>query len=314
MLIIALSLFAPLNNYIVIWKLLLAALFAVGIEILLLKVVITHLTSLQTEISQLSFMSMWNHFIPIISNDVYSTDHPWFTSPSTLVFWILGISAILGCFLGFRLGCLLGSRFRINGAAMLLGRASLPIEVTAPRSQVSLAPVTRSLSQMKPRAPGNSSQPTGNLLRYIALALIVLAELAVAGGDFLWYTHPHHLYIYHGHSDAVNAVAWSPDGTRIASGSDDGTVQVWDAASGKILTFYHGHSDMVIAVAWSPDGTRIASASSDKTVQVWDAAKGDNVYTYAGHSDAVNTVAWSPDGTHIASASSDKTVQVWDAI
>ena len=68
-------------------------------------------------------------------------------------------------------------------------------------------------------------------------------------------------YTYRGHSSSVYAVAWSPDGKRIASGSDDKTVQVWDAANGGHVFTYRGHSNLVYAVAWSPDGKRIASGS-----------------------------------------------------
>jgi serine/threonine protein kinase len=80
------------------------------------------------------------------------------------------------------------------------------------------------------------------------------------------------LYTYRVHSNWVNAVAWSPDGRRIASGSKDGMVQVWDATDGgHVFTYrgHSGHSDGVFTVAWSPDGTRIASGSQDHTVQVW---------------------------------------------
>ena len=119
------------------------------------------------------------------------------------------------------------------------------------------------------------------------------------------------LLTYRGHSGYVYAVAWSPDGSRIASGSYDQTVQVWDAATGAALLTYGGHSSFVNAVAWSPDGRRIASASHDNTVQVWDAATGASLLTYEGHSYAVYSVAWSPDGRRIASASDDQTVQVW---
>ncbi len=126
---------------------------------------------------------------------------------------------------------------------------------------------------------------------------------------------PHLLYTYQGHSSGVKAVAWSPDGKRIASGGDDQTVQVWDAADGGHVFIYRGHSDTVLAVAWSPDGRRIASGGgpTDNTVQVWDAADGGNVYTYRGHSQLLYAVAWSPNGRRIASGGDDQTVQVWDA-
>ncbi|HZT99341.1 MAG TPA: serine/threonine-protein kinase [Ktedonobacteraceae bacterium] len=122
------------------------------------------------------------------------------------------------------------------------------------------------------------------------------------------------LYLtYRGHSNFVwGGVAWSPNGKRIASGSSDQTVQVWDAADGGNVFTYRGHANIVLAVAWSPDGKRIASANG-LTVQVWDAADGGNVIIYRGHKNAVLVVAWSPDGKRIASASADGTVQVWDA-
>ncbi len=121
------------------------------------------------------------------------------------------------------------------------------------------------------------------------------------------------LYAYRGHTAIVNAAAWSPDGKRIASGSDDKTVRVWNAADGGNVFIYHGHTDLVEAVAWSPDGKHIASGSFDKTAQVWNAANGGQVLTYHGHADVVEAVAWSPDGKFIASGSYDKTVQVWNA-
>jgi WD40 repeat protein len=68
----------------------------------------------------------------------------------------------------------------------------------------------------------------------------------------------------------VSAVAWSPDGKRIASASRE--MQVWNAVNGRKIITYQGHSNSVYAVAWSPDGKHIASASADKTVQVWEAS------------------------------------------
>src|SRR5205807_97475 len=78
------------------------------------------------------------------------------------------------------------------------------------------------------------------------------------------------LYTYRGHSGVVWSVAWSLDSKRIASGSFDGTVQVWDAADGSNVYTYRGHSSLVDTIAWSPDGKRIASGGVkyDKTVQV----------------------------------------------
>jgi WD40 repeat protein len=121
------------------------------------------------------------------------------------------------------------------------------------------------------------------------------------------------LYTYRGHSDTVQAVAWSPDGRRIASGSDD--VQVWDATTGgNVLTYTGHHSHGVNAVAWSPDGKHIASAGGDTAVQVWEASSGATLLTYMSHAISVLSVAWSPDGKRIALANGDGLVQVWDAI
>ena len=122
------------------------------------------------------------------------------------------------------------------------------------------------------------------------------------------------LYTFHGHSGAVYTVAWLPGGKRIASGSTDGTVQVWDALDGSHVFTYRGHSDVVETVACSLNGKRIASGSRDQTVQVWDATDGGHVFTYRGHSSIVKAVTWSPDGKRIASGSLDHTVQVWDAV
>lgn len=120
-------------------------------------------------------------------------------------------------------------------------------------------------------------------------------------------------FIYHGHSNYVQAVAWSPNSQRIASGAGDDTVQVWNADNGGDALTYRLHGRPVKAVAWSPDGKYIASGGDDNTVQVFDSTTGKLIFTYRGHSDALQTVAWSRNGKYIASGSYDGSIQVWGA-
>jgi WD40 repeat protein len=121
------------------------------------------------------------------------------------------------------------------------------------------------------------------------------------------------LLTYRGHTDTVNSVAWSPDGTRLASASTDQTVQVWDATSGKRLQTYTGHQPYgVWTVAWTRSGRQIASGAQDGTAQVWDATTGARAATFYGQGDVdVLCVAWSPDGTRLAAGDALSMVQVW---
>jgi len=115
---------------------------------------------------------------------------------------------------------------------------------------------------------------------------------------------------YVNHHNVVQAVAWSPNGQRIASASDDKTVQVWNALSGAEAVIYKNGVSPVWSVAWSPDGQHIASASWDTTVQIWDTSKNAVVYTFHGHSSPVLAVSWSSTG-QIASVDLGGIVHIW---
>ncbi|MFN6103267.1 MAG: WD40 repeat domain-containing protein, partial [Planctomycetaceae bacterium] len=106
---------------------------------------------------------------------------------------------------------------------------------------------------------------------------------------------------FRGHTGPVFSVAYSPDGKRIVSGSQDNTLKVWDAATGQATLTLTGHTATVTSVAYSPDGKRIVSGSFDNTLKVWDAATGQATLTLTGHTDSVLSVAYSPDGTRIVS-------------
>lgn len=82
-----------------------------------------------------------------------------------------------------------------------------------------------------------------------------------------------------GHRSPVSSIAWSPDGSQLASASVDNTVKIWDPATGQCASTLEGHGNSVRSIAWSPDGSRLASASYDNTVRIWDPATGQCVST-----------------------------------
>jgi WD40 repeat protein len=108
------------------------------------------------------------------------------------------------------------------------------------------------------------------------------------------------------------SVMLSPDGRRVASGSADWTVVVWDLQSGTRIRQLTGHQDWVRSVAISPDGRRVVSGSDDRTVAAWDLDSGTRIHQLTGHQGGVTSVAVSSDGRRIVSASEDHTVAVWD--
>ena len=116
--------------------------------------------------------------------------------------------------------------------------------------------------------------------------------------------------IFSGHVDDVTAVVWSPDNSRIATGSDNG-VWVWDAVTGEGL-FSLGYGRGVESVAWSPDNSRIVTSSTFDDLRVWDAVTGKELLSL-GYGRGVESVSWSPDSSRIVTSSSFDDVRVWDA-
>ncbi|QIR41002.1 hypothetical protein HCG51_32855 [Tolypothrix sp. PCC 7910] len=115
-----------------------------------------------------------------------------------------------------------------------------------------------------------------------------------------------------GHSDTVNAVAFTPDGKYVISGSSDNTLKVWNWQTGELLRNLEGHSDSVYAIALSADGKYVISASDDKTLKVWNWQTGQQLRNLEGHTNSVNALALTPDGKYVISASWDNTLKVWD--
>jgi WD40 repeat protein len=113
--------------------------------------------------------------------------------------------------------------------------------------------------------------------------------------------HSAELFLQLGHSDSVTAVVFSPDGTTLASGSDDTTIKLWDVLTRQSLATLDDHSDSVSTVAFSPDGQTLASGSADRTLKLWDVARQKLLATLNGHSSSVNAIAFTPDGKTLAS-------------
>ncbi|MFD7446003.1 AAA family ATPase [Streptomyces sp. NPDC059909] len=116
-----------------------------------------------------------------------------------------------------------------------------------------------------------------------------------------------------GHTDTVRHIAWSPEGSKLATASRDGTARVYDARSGRSLLVLPSDGAMVESVAWSPDSTQVATAGRDHVVRIWDAVSGDPVRRLTGAGDIGRQVTWSPGGEHVAATFKDRVVRVWEA-
>ncbi|MGD0069041.1 MAG: pentapeptide repeat-containing protein [Streptosporangiaceae bacterium] len=210
-----------------------------------------------------------------------------------------GVRMIAGSMRGANLA---GSRW---SRAVILGTAGLPDPTAAPEIGVAAVagrdPIEVILSE-----PGTVTSvafsPASTLLAIGRGSHVQLID-AETGKT---------LRLLTGHEDEVNDVAFSPDGSLIATASSDNTARIWEAATGIHRITLRGHSNLVGAVAFSPDGSLIATASDDRTARTWDTATGTHRITFNGHENWARSVVFSPDGTLLATASRDGTARTWD--
>jgi len=142
--------------------------------------------------------------------------------------------------------------------------------------------------------------------------------IATAGslGAFLWDAETGDLLrTFGGHTRVVRSVAFSPDGTRVLTGSWDSTAKLWDAETGQeIRTFFTFlHSGFVNSVAFSPDGMRVLTGGGS-AAKLWDAETGWKIRTFLGHTGGVNSVAFSPDWMRVLTGSYDGTARIWQLL
>lgn len=112
--------------------------------------------------------------------------------------------------------------------------------------------------------------------------------------------------------NAVDGVAWTPDGVHVLAASKDHTARAFDATSGVLVAALRGHTDAVAKVAFSHDGALAATASADGTLALWSTADWTRCATLRGHGDDVVALGFAPDGARLYSCSKDSTVRTWD--
>lgn len=118
-------------------------------------------------------------------------------------------------------------------------------------------------------------------------------------------------FMQQGHTDIVNSVDFSTDGTVLVSGSDDATLRLWDVATGRRVATPIKAQSRVKSVCLSPDGLSVAGGLADGRVCLWDVKTGELKIVFRGHKKSVKSVCFSPDGTLIASGSRDRTIRLW---
>lgn len=178
---------------------------------------------------------------------------------------------------------------RIASARELAANADNNLEVDPERS------ILLALQGIRVTAPDELVLPEVESALHRAIAASRIKKTLQAGEGILW------------------AIAYSPDGTRLAAGGMDKTVHIWDTSSYQNILSIPAHDLDVDSISFSLDGKRIATSSDDGTARIWDAENGQPLFDLKGHKDAVVSIQFSPDGGQLSTLSADKTIRFWDA-
>lgn len=159
----------------------------------------------------------------------------------------------------------------------------------------------RHLQALVPRSPG-ATDPRGFEWYLLELHTVKFRESSGLRNPLM----------FSGSGGAAAGLAFSPEGGRLASACQDGSVWIWDACTGRMVLTCKGHQGEATCVAFSADGKSLASGGTDRIVRIWDAASGKEKAKLQGHTDTVRRLAFSPDSRSLASVGEHRTVRVWD--
>jgi Tol biopolymer transport system component len=193
------------------------------------------------------------------------------------------------------------------------------------------APAKRSEARFKLSAKKRQKPLSRRSHFFPRLAAGIAAALVIIAAMFSWSAVPHGSHVisssrpgaiatsgistYRSAGGPVYRVAWSPDGTEIASTNAVGVVQVWNTVTGHTVSIYRGHFLKVLSLAWLSSQTLLVAAeSAGRTVQVWNVLTGKRILMTPPLHGMASAATWSPDGTKIAFDGGDNTVQVWNIV